>query len=44
VDYQASEGWGTNAAGYNFHNWYGFGAVKDKTGTLELFKLNIMGY
>ena len=27
MDYQASEGWVTNAAGYNFHNWYGFGAV-----------------
>jgi len=27
VDYQASEGWVTNGAGYNFHNWYGFGAV-----------------
>jgi subtilisin family serine protease len=27
VDYQASEGWVINAAGYNFHNWYGFGAV-----------------
>jgi len=27
ADYQASEGWVTNAAGYNFHNWYGFGAV-----------------
>ncbi len=27
VDYQASQGWVTNAAGYNFHNWYGFGAV-----------------
>jgi len=27
VDYQASEGWVTNTAGYNFHNWYGFGAV-----------------
>jgi subtilisin family serine protease len=27
VDYQASQGWVTNAAGYNFHNWYGFGAM-----------------
>ena len=27
MDYQASQGWVTNAAGYNFHNWYGFGAV-----------------
>ena len=27
VDYQASEGWVTNKAGYHFHNWYGFGAV-----------------
>jgi subtilisin family serine protease len=27
VDYQASQSWITNAAGYNFHNWYGFGAV-----------------
>ncbi|MFH0996932.1 MAG: S8 family serine peptidase [Pseudomonadota bacterium] len=27
VDYEASQGWITNAAGYNFHNWYGFGAV-----------------
>jgi subtilisin family serine protease len=27
LDYQASQGWVTNAAGYNFHNWYGFGAV-----------------
>lgn len=26
-DYTASEGWITNKAGYNFHNWYGFGAV-----------------
>ena len=26
-DYQASEGWITNKAGYHFHNWYGFGAV-----------------
>jgi subtilisin-like proprotein convertase family protein len=26
-NYQASEGWITNKAGYNFHNWYGFGAV-----------------
>jgi subtilisin family serine protease len=27
VAYQASQGWVTNAAGYHFHNWYGFGAV-----------------
>ena len=27
VDYEASQGWITNAAGYSFHNWYGFGAV-----------------
>jgi subtilisin family serine protease len=27
MDYQASEGWVANAAGYNFHNWYGFGAM-----------------
>lgn len=27
VNYQASQGWVTNAAGYNFHNWYGFGAM-----------------
>ena len=27
VDYQASEGWVTNGGGFNFHNWYGFGAV-----------------
>lgn len=27
VNYQASEGWITNKANYNFHNWYGFGAV-----------------
>ena len=26
-NYQASEGWITNKAGYHFHNWYGFGAV-----------------
>ena len=26
-NYQASEGWITNSAGYHFHNWYGFGAV-----------------
>jgi subtilisin family serine protease len=25
--YMASQGWVTNGAGYNFHNWYGFGAV-----------------
>jgi subtilisin family serine protease len=31
VDYQASQGWVTNAAGYNFHNWYGFGAVNVDT-------------
>jgi subtilisin-like proprotein convertase family protein len=23
----AEQGWITNAAGFNFHNWYGFGAV-----------------
>ncbi len=28
-------GWITNAAGYNFHNWYGFGAV-DVDAALEL--------
>ncbi|MDQ5986379.1 MAG: Microbial serine proteinase [Syntrophus sp. SKADARSKE-3] len=27
TDYQAGQGWITNAAGFNFHNWYGFGAV-----------------
>jgi subtilisin family serine protease len=27
VNYQASEGWIKNKADYNFHNWYGFGAV-----------------
>ena len=26
-DYQASQGWVTNKAGYPFHNWYGFGAI-----------------
>jgi subtilisin-like proprotein convertase family protein len=25
--YVAEQGWVTNAAGLNFHNWYGFGAV-----------------
>ena len=25
--YVAEQGWVTNAAGYKFHNWYGFGAV-----------------
>ena len=25
--YQAELGWTTNAAGYKFHNWYGFGRV-----------------
>ncbi len=27
VDYEASQGWIRNAAGYDFNNWYGFGAV-----------------
>ena len=27
VPYVAQHAWQTNAAGYNFHNWYGFGAV-----------------
>ncbi len=27
TNYQASEGWTTNKAGYHFHNWYGFDAV-----------------
>jgi subtilisin family serine protease len=27
IAYLASDGWLTNAAGYHFHNWYGFGAV-----------------
>jgi len=27
VDYEASQGWVRNAAGYDFNNWYGFGAV-----------------
>ncbi|MFH0996934.1 MAG: S8 family serine peptidase [Pseudomonadota bacterium] len=27
VDYEASQGWIKNAADYNFHNWYGFGAL-----------------
>ncbi|MBI5591242.1 MAG: S8 family serine peptidase [Deltaproteobacteria bacterium] len=27
VDYEASQGWIKNAAGYDFNNWYGFGAV-----------------
>jgi subtilisin family serine protease len=26
-DYKADLGWITNAAGYHFHNWYGFGAI-----------------
>jgi hypothetical protein len=26
-DYVAEQGWITNAAGFKFHNWYGFGAV-----------------
>lgn len=25
--YTVEQGWVTNKAGYNFHNWYGFGAV-----------------
>ena len=25
--YVAQHGWQTNAAGYTFHNWYGFGAI-----------------
>ena len=33
--YIAEPGWTTNAAGYKFHNWYGFGAVDtDKAITL----------
>jgi subtilisin family serine protease len=27
VPYVAEPGWTTNGAGYNFHNWYGFGMV-----------------
>ena len=27
MDYEASQGWIKNAADYNFHNWYGFGAL-----------------
>jgi len=27
VSYTAEQGWVTNAAGYLFHNWYGFGVV-----------------
>ena len=27
VPYVAQHAWQTNAAGYDFHNWYGFGAV-----------------
>ena len=26
-NYIASQGWITNAAGFHFHNWYGFGAI-----------------
>ncbi|APJ04910.1 S8 family serine peptidase [Silvanigrella aquatica] len=26
-DYQAEDGWITNAAGYHFSNWYGFGRI-----------------
>ena len=26
-NYTAEQGWITNAAGYHYHNWYGFGAV-----------------
>ena len=26
-DYEAEPGWQNNAAGYHFHNWYGFGRI-----------------
>ncbi|WP_158224636.1 S8 family serine peptidase [Agaribacterium haliotis] len=34
-DFVAEPGWFTNAAGYHFHNWYGFGRV-DASAAVEL--------
>lgn len=34
-DYVAEPGWLTNAAGYNFHNWYGFGGI-DASGAVAM--------
>ena len=36
-DYAAEEGWITNAAGFRFHNWYGFGGL-DMSAAIELLK------
>ena len=35
--YAAEEGWTTNAAGFRFHNWYGFGAL-DVSAAIESSK------
>lgn len=35
--FEAEQGWITNAAGYNFHNWYGFGQL-DVDAAVEMAK------
>ena len=40
--YIAEPGWTTNAAGYKFHNWYGFGAV-DTDAAVTLAKNYTLG-
>jgi len=40
--YVAEQAWVTNAAGYPFHNWYGFGAV-DVSRALELARSHVPG-
>ena len=40
--YVAEQGWITNAAGFKFHNWYGFGAV-DANAAVTLAKTYTLG-
>lgn len=40
--YTAEQAWTTNAAGYKFHNWYGFGAV-DVSAAVALARSYVLG-
>lgn len=41
-NYVAEQGWVTNAAGFKFHNWYGFGAV-NAAAAVEMARTYVSG-
>ena len=46
VSYQAEQGWVTNAAGFHFSNWYGFGRVNvaDAVALAKNYNINLGEY